>query len=89
MSICSRRWEEHSLKPSPRVRWVLSVLVLLTASIAVSQQPPASSEAPESVQVPATGPGPEASSQARKPRRKGGALRVMVGKSLLSTPRSG
>ena len=38
MSICSRRWEKHSVKPSPRVRWVLSVLFLLTATIAVSQQ---------------------------------------------------
>ncbi len=85
MSICSRRWEKHSLKPSPRVRWVLSVLVLLTASIAVSQQPPASSAAPEPTPAPATqAPGPEASSQAPQAAAQGAApLRVMVGKSLL------
>ena len=85
MSIRSRRWEKHSVKPSPRVRWVLSVLFLLTATIAVSQQPPASSEAPESVQAPATqAPGPEASSQAPQAAAQGAApLRVMVGKSLL------
>jgi len=85
MSICSRRWEEHSVKPSPRVRCVLSVLVLLTASIAVSQQPPAGSAAPDSTQAPATQtPGPEASSQAPQAAAQGAApLRVMVGKSLL------
>jgi len=85
MSICSRRWEEHSVKPSPRVRWVLSVLVLLTASFAVSQQPPAESAAPDSAQAPATqAPGPEANSQAPQAAAQGAApLRVMVGKSLL------
>jgi len=85
MSICSRRWEEHSVKPSPRVRWVLSVLVLLTASFAVSQQPPAESAAPDSTQAPATQvPGPEANSQAPQAAAQGAApLRVMVGKSLL------
>src|SRR6185312_13218959 len=80
MSICSRRWEEHSVKPSPRVRWVLSVLVLLTASFAVSQQPPTESAAPDSTQA----PGPEANSQAPQAAAQGAApLRVMVGKSLL------
>ena len=85
MSICSRRWEEHSVKPSPRVRWVLSVLVLLTASFAVSQQPPTESAAPDSTQAPATqAPGPEANSQAPQAAAQGAApLRVMVGKSLL------
>ncbi len=85
MSICSRRWEEHSVKPSPRVRWVLSVLVLLTASFAVSQQPPAESAAPDPTQAPATqAPGPEANSQAPQAAAQGAApLRVMVGKSLL------
>lgn len=85
MSICSRRWEEHSVKPSPRVRWVLSVLVLLTASFAVSQQPPAESAAPDSTQAPAAqAPGPEANSQAPQAAAQGAApLRVMVGKSLL------
>jgi pilus assembly protein CpaC len=64
---------------------VLSVLVLLTASIAVSQQPPAGSAAPDSTQAPATQtPGPEASSQAPQAAAQGAApLRVMVGKSLL------
>ena len=85
MSIRSRRWEKHSVKPSPRVRWVLSVLFLLTATIAVSQQTPAGSAAPEPTQAPATqAPGPEASSQAPQAAAQGAApLRVMVGKSLL------
>lgn len=85
MSIRSRRWEKHSVKPSPRVRWVLSVLFLLTATIAVSQQAPASPAAPEPTQSPATQvPGPEASSQAPQAAAQGAApLRVMVGKSLL------
>ena len=80
MSICSRRWEKHNVKLSPSVRWAMSVLLLLTASIAVSQQPPASPAAPE----PAQAPGPEASSQAPQAAAQGAApLRVMVGKSLL------
>lgn len=80
MSICSRRWEKQSVKPSSRVRWVLSVLLVLTATIAVCQQPPASSAAPEPTQA----PGPEASSQAPQAAAQGAApLRVMVGKSLL------
>ena len=85
MSIRSRRWEKHSVKPSPRVRWVLSVLFLLTATIAVSQQAPARTAAPEPTQSPATQvPGPEASSQAPQAAAQGAApLRVMVGKSLL------
>ena len=90
MSIRSRRWEKHSVKPGPRVRWVLSVLFLLTATIAVSQQAPAGSAAPEPTQSSATqapttqAPGPEASSQAPQAAAQGAApLRVMVGKSLL------
>ncbi len=80
MSIRSRRWEKHSVKSSPRVRWALSVVLLLTASIAVSQQQPASPAAPE----PAQALGPEASSQAPQAAAQGAApLRVMVGKSLL------
>jgi pilus assembly protein CpaC len=64
---------------------VLSVLVLLTASFAVSQQPPAESAAPDSTQAPAAqAPGPEANSQAPQAAAQGAApLRVMVGKSLL------
>jgi len=64
---------------------VLSVLVLLTASFAVAQQPPAESAAPDSTQAPATqAPGPEANSQAPQAAAQGAApLRVMVGKSLL------
>jgi pilus assembly protein CpaC len=59
---------------------VLSVLFLLTASIAASQQPPAGSATPD----PAQGPGPEATSQAPQAAAQGAApLRVMVGKSLL------
>jgi pilus assembly protein CpaC len=85
MSIRSRRWEKHSVKPSSRVRWVLSVLFLLTATIVVSQQPPTGSAAPEPTPAPATQtPGPEASSQAPQAAAQGAApLRVMVGKSLL------
>ena len=86
MSIRSRRWEKHSVKPSPRVRWVLSVLFLLTATVAVSQQAPAGSAAPSPPRpAPATqAPGPEASSQAPQAAAQGAApLRVMVGKSLL------
>src|SRR6185312_2732488 len=95
MSMRSRRWEKHSVKPGPRVRWMLSVLVLLTATIAVSQQAPAGSAAPEPTQSSATqapttqepttqAPGPEASSQAPQAAAQGAApLRVMVGKSLL------
>jgi pilus assembly protein CpaC len=85
MSIRSRRWEKHRVKPSSRVRWVLSVLFLLTATIVVSQQPPTSSAAPEPTPAPATQtPGPEASSQAPQAAAQGAApLRVMVGKSLL------
>ena len=68
------------MKPSPRVRWVLSVLVLLTASFAVSQQPPTESAAPDSTQAPATqAPGPEANSQAPQAAAQGAApLRVMA-----------
>ncbi len=78
MSICSRRWEKHSVRLS--LRWAMSVLLLLTASIAVSQQQPASPAAPE----PAQAPGPEASSEAPQAAAQGAApLRVMVGKSLL------
>jgi pilus assembly protein CpaC len=80
MSICSRRWEKHNVKLNPSVRWAMCVLLLLTASIAVSQQAPASPAAPE----PAQAPGPEASSQAPQAAAQGAApLRVMVGKSLL------
>ena len=80
MSICSRRWEKHNVKLKPSVRWAMSVLLLLTASIAVSQQPPATPAAPE----PAQAPGPEANSQAPQAAAQGAApLRVMVGKSLL------
>lgn len=78
MSICSRRWEKHNVRLS--VRWAMSVLLLLTASVAVSQQAPASAAAPE----PAQAAGPEASSQAPQAAAQGSApLRVMVGKSLL------
>ena len=85
MSICSRRWEKHSVNPSPRLRGALSVLLLLTASIAVSQQAPATPAATEPTQAPAApAPGPEASSQAPQAAAQGAApLRVMVGKSLL------
>ncbi len=90
MSICSRRWEKHSVKPSPRLRGALSLLLLFTASIALSQQPPATPAATEPTQpppsqAPATpAPGPEASSQAPQAAAQGAApLRVMVGKSLL------
>ena len=86
MSIRSRRWEKHSVKPGPRVRWVLSVLFLLTATIAVSQQAPAGSAAPEPTQSSATqapttqAPGPEASSQAPQAEAQGAApLRVHGG----------
>ncbi|MGZ4730881.1 MAG: type II and III secretion system protein family protein [Terriglobales bacterium] len=78
------------MKPSPRLRGALSVLLLFTASIAVSQQPPATPAATEPTQTlpsqaPATpAPGPEASSQAPQAAAQGAApLRVMVGKSLL------
>ncbi len=80
MSICSRRWEKHNVKLKPSMRWAMSGLILLTASIALSQQPPATPAAPEGAQA----PGPEASSQAPQAAAQGAApLRVMVGKSLL------
>ena len=73
MSIRSRRWEKHSVKSSPRVRWALSVL-LLTASIAVSQQPPASPAASQ----PASSAGPEANSQAPQATAQGAVDRARV-----------
>ncbi len=81
MSIRSRMWEKHEVNLSPVVRWVLSVLLLLTASLAaVAQDPPATQPAP----APAQAPGPEASSSAPQAAAQGSApLRVMVGKSLL------
>jgi pilus assembly protein CpaC len=66
------------------------VLLLFTASIAVSQQLPATPAATEPTQTPPSqapatpAPGPEASSQAPQAAAQGAApLRVMVGKSLL------
>ncbi len=81
MSICSRRWEKHSVKPSPRVRRVLSVLFLLTAFYRGLS---ATAGWRQRRQIPPSGPGPEASSQAPQAAAQGAApLRVMVGKSLL------
>ncbi len=81
MSIRSRMWEKHEANLSPVVRGVLSVALLLTASVAaVSQEQPAAQAAP----APAQAPGPEASSSAPEAAAQGAApLRVMVGKSLL------
>src|SRR6266849_8932775 len=81
MSIRSRMWEKHEVNLSPVVRGVLSVALLLTASVAaVSQEQPAAQAAP----APAQAPGPEASSSAPEAAAQGAApLRVMVGKSLL------
>jgi len=81
MSIRSRMWEKHEVNLSLVVRGVLSVALLLTASIAaVSQEQPAAQAAP----APAQAPGPEASSSAPEAAAQGAApLRVMVGKSLL------
>jgi len=47
MSIRSRMWEKHEVNLSPVVRGVLSVALLLTASVAaVSQEQPAAQAAP-------------------------------------------
>src|SRR4029077_3437619 len=81
MAIRSRMWEKHEVNLSSVVRGVLSVALLLTASVAaVSQEQPAAQAAP----APAQAPGPEASSSAPEAAAQGAApLRVMVGKSLL------
>lgn len=86
MSIRSRIWEKHEVNTNRTLPAILSILLLLFASVAaMCQDPPAAAPvaaqpAPEQAQ-PA---GPDASSQAPQAVAQGAApLRVMVGKSLL------
>jgi pilus assembly protein CpaC len=81
MSIRSRMWEKHEVNLGPAVRGALSVLLLLTATLAaVSQDQPSTQPLP----APTQAPGPEANSSAPEAAAQGSApLRVMVGKSLL------
>jgi len=81
MSIRSRMWEKHEVNLSPAVRGALSVLLLLTASLAAAWQDQPSTQPPP---APAQAPGPDANSSAPEAAAQGAApLRVMVGKSLL------